>query len=199
MSLVIVNSGGANIASIIFAFERIGVTPHYTDDIDTIQSADRVVLPGVGAAKDAIQGLKNKGLIPVIKSLTQPVFGICLGMQLLFDHSEEGGTEMLGLIPAKVAHFKPGVGKTIPHIGWNNVSLSMDHPLTHGLKDESYFYFVHSYCAQNGDYTVGACDYMGEVFTAIAAKDNVMGCQFHPERSAEEGLQILKNFMELKL
>ena len=194
--IAIVDSGGANIASVIFALERLGVQGKLTADPVVIQSAERVILPGVGAAKDAMKKLTERELVACIQNLKQPVLGICLGMQLLFGHSEEGDVDMLDVLPGSVQHFKKAEDKTIPHIGWNNVMIKSDHPLFQGLHDNSYFYFVHSYFVPESDCTLGSCDY-GEMFSAIVAKDNFMGCQFHPERSGAAGAQILKNFVEM--
>jgi glutamine amidotransferase len=149
-------------------------------------------------AETAMRILEERNLIDCLRALSQPVLGICLGMQLLFSHSDEGDVDMLDIISGQARHFTPNEGKTIPHMGWNSVSWARDHPLTCGLNDDYYFYFVHSYAIPVGGYTIGACDY-GEAFSAVVAKDNFMGCQFHPERSSEAGAQILKNFLEMKL
>lgn len=196
--IAIIDSGGANIASIQFALERLGRAAILTSDPAVIRDADRVILPGVGAAKIAMDNLCRLDLVDTICGLTQPVLGICLGMQLLFDRSDEGGVEMLGIVPGNVSHFTPTQDKTIPHMGWNCVSTHADHPLLEGIQAEAYFYFVHSYCAPVSDFTVAACDY-GEKFSAIVARNNFMGCQFHPERSGRAGAQVLKNFMEISL
>lgn len=195
--IAIIDSGGANIASVTYALERLGETAQLTADPDAIRSADRVILPGVGAAKDAMRRLIDKDLVPVIQSLTQPVIGLCLGMQLLFAHSDEGDVDLLQIIDAPVQHFPRQDRLTVPHMGWNTVRKTADHPLLHGLADDSHFYFVHSYRAPVGDWTIGACDY-GQPFTAIAAKGNFMGCQFHPEKSGAAGAAILKNFVEMR-
>lgn len=196
--IAIIDSGGANIASIQFALERLGYEATLTADPLVIRGADRVILPGVGAAAAAMGQLNTLNLIETIRGLTQPVLGICLGMQLLFDHSDEGDVEMLGIMPGRASHFTPAENKTIPHMGWNSVSVRSDHPFLAGIDDQSYFYFVHSYYAPVSDYTIGSCDY-GDQFSAIVARDNFMGCQFHPERSGKIGAQILKNFMEISL
>ncbi|MDY0028770.1 MAG: imidazole glycerol phosphate synthase subunit HisH [Pseudobdellovibrionaceae bacterium] len=196
--ITIVESGGANISSILFALERVGVKAEWTADPDKISKSARVMLPGVGAARDAMEQMRAKELDQCVKSLTCPVFGICLGVQMLFEHSEEGNAEMLRIIPAKVRKFDNEEGKTIPHMGWNNVSFSnSSHPLLTGMREEEYFYFVHSYFAPVGDYTLGACTYFSNDFSAIVAQNNFMGCQFHPERSGPAGSQILENFSKL--
>lgn len=194
--IAIIDSGGANIASVLYALERLGVQGRLTDDPEAIRAARRVILPGVGMARDAMSRLREKNLVPVIRALRQPVLGICLGMQMLFDHSEEGGVDMLGLLPGAVRRFDEATSGIVPHMGWNEVAFQGAHPLTRGIADNSHFYFVHSYFAPTGPHTVGICDY-GTPFSAIVARDNFMGCQFHPERSGAAGAAILKNFMEI--
>lgn len=196
--ITIVESGGANIASVRFAFERLGLESEWTSDPDRIAKASHVLLPGVGAAAEAMRQMKARGLIECIKSLTCPVLGICLGMQLIFDHSEEGNVEMLGLIPGNISRFKETQECPVPHMGWNNIKLVVgDHPLLNDVADNSYVYFVHSYHASTSQHTIASCDYAGKTFSAIVAKDNVMGCQFHPERSSRAGSQIFMNFARL--
>lgn len=195
--IAVIDSGGANITSVLSAFDRMNVPTIFTKSPAEIEAAERVILPGVGAARDAMDKLHNSGLVDVIRNLKQPVLGICLGMQLLYEESEEGDAQTLGLIPGKVTHFVPGEGRSVPHMGWNNVQVKSDHPLLHGIDSESYFYFVHSYYAPVTDNTLSACEY-GAPFTAIAARNNFMGCQFHPERSGAEGRKILENFISIK-
>jgi len=194
--IAIIDSGGANIASIKFALERLNIKAMLTRNIDTIKAADRVILPGVGSAPGAMRKLSDYSLIDCIQSLTQPVLGICLGMQLLFKHTQEGDVEMLDIIPGKIEKFATEIGKTIPHTGWNTVH-GYDHKLLRDIPQDSFFYFVHSYFAPIGDFNIGTCNY-GESFSAIVVKDNFIGCQFHPERSGEMGSLLLKNFAEIK-
>lgn len=194
--IAIIDSGGANLTSVLSAFERLGVHPHFTADEAVIRSADKVVLPGVGAAGDAMATLTKHNLENVIPTLTQPVIGICVGMQLMFSHSEEGDTKTLGIFDAPVKRFKNTPGMAVPHMGWNKIRKAKDHALFHGLADENYFYFANSYHAPIGDFTIGSCSYSND-FTAIAAKGNFMGWQFHPERSGPIGAQIIRNFVEL--
>lgn len=194
--IAIIDSGGANLTSVLSAFDRLGIKTVFTADESVIRSADKVVLPGVGAAADAMKKLHHHKLVDVIPTLTQPVIGICVGMQLLFKHSEEGDVDMLGIFDAPVQRFKDRPGMAVPHMGWNEIRKVKDHALFHGLSDENYFYFANSYHAPIGDYTVGSCSYSND-FTAIAAKRNFMGWQFHPERSGPVGAQIIKNFCEL--
>ncbi|MCB9988000.1 MAG: imidazole glycerol phosphate synthase subunit HisH [Rhodospirillales bacterium] len=196
--IVLIDSGGANIASVVFALERLGVEGVLSADPDVIARASHVILPGVGAAKDAMSKLQARELVDCIKVLTQPALGICLGMQLLFTHSEEGDATMLDIFSGNVRHFKPEAEKTIPHMGWNGVRVEKsDHILFRDIPDDSAFYFVHSYYAPVGDYTLTSCVHGSEMFSASVTQDNFMGCQFHPERSGAAGQQILKNFLEM--
>lgn len=196
--ITIVESGGANIASVRFAFERLGLRSEWTSDPDRIAKASHVLLPGVGAAAEAMRQMKARGLIECLKSLTCPVLGICLGMQLLFDHSEEGNVDMLGLVPGKITRFKETQDCPVPHMGWNDIQfIKSTHPLLNDIDDNSYMYFVHSYNASLGEYTIASCEYAAINFSAIVAKDNIMGCQFHPERSSRAGSQIFTNFARL--
>ena len=197
--IAIIDSGGANIASVTFALERCGATATLTTDAEKIASADKVILPGVGAAPVAMAQLQKAGLVDCIRGLTQPVLGICLGMQLLFERSEEGDTELLGLIPGTVGAFQPAPGLSIPHMGWNRLlptAGAAANPLLKGIDEGAHVYFVHSYFAPVSGDTVAACRY-GADFTALVAHGNFMGAQFHPERSGPIGARILQNFLEL--
>ena len=197
--IAIIDSGGANIASVTFALERCGATATLTTDAEMIASADKVILPGVGAAPVAMAQLQKAGLVDCIRGLTQPVLGICLGMQLLFERSEEGDTALLGLIPGTVGAFQPAPGLSIPHMGWNRLlptAGAAANPLLRGIDDGAHVYFVHSYFAPVSGDTVAACRY-GADFTALVAHGNFMGAQFHPERSGPIGARILQNFLEL--
>ncbi len=192
--IVIIDSGCANVASVLYALERLGHTATLTSDVNFIQNATKVILPGVGSARTAMTQLHERGLIDTIQNLTQPVMGICLGMQLLFQHSEEFDTNMLNIIPANIVKFNKDTD-IVPHMGWNNVSVKTSSPLFQNLTQDSYFYFVHSYLAPVGDYTIGECAY-GNKFSAVVKHKNFYGCQFHPERSGEAGATILQNFIE---
>ena len=197
--IAIIDSGGANIASVTFALERCGATGTLTTDAEMIASADKVILPGVGAAPVAMAQLQKAGLVDCIRALTQPVLGICLGMQLLFERSEEGDTALLGLIPGTVGAFQLAPGLSIPHMGWNRLlptAGSAANPLLKGIDDGAHVYFVHSYFAPVLSDTVAVCRY-GADFTALVAHGNFMGAQFHPERSGPIGARILQNFLEL--
>ena len=196
--IAIIDSGGANIASVRFALERLGVDSVLTADPAVISAAERVILPGVGAAPVAIAQLARAGLVECIRGLTQPVLGICLGMQLLFERSEEGDTPLLGLVGGTCGAFDPGMGLTVPHMGWNRLLPRGEgrHPLLSGVEDGAHVYFVHSYAAPVSADTVASCSY-GVDFTALVARGNFMGAQFHPERSGPVGARILGNFLAL--
>ena len=194
--IAIIDSGGANIASVQFALERLGAESVLTKDVKMIQSADKVLLPGVGAAPVAMQSLNEYGLIDCIGGLTQPVMGICLGMQLLFAVSPEGNTPLLGIFEADCETFTPSQERSVPHMGWNRLSKQLDHPLMTGVDEGAHVYFVHSYFAPITGQTIAATCY-GDEFTAIVAENNFMGCQFHPEKSGPVGAQILRNFLEM--
>lgn len=192
--VAIIDSGGANIASLVFALQRLGCEAVLTRDPQRIRDARRVILPGVGAAADAMERLAANGLDRLIPTLEQPLLGICLGMQLLFEESEEGPARCLGIIPGTARRFAASVGP-VPHMGWNQVQRRTDSPLLAGLEDGEYFYFVHSYALPPGPCTVATTDYGGP-FTAIARRGNFHGTQFHPERSGRAGARVLRNFLE---
>jgi glutamine amidotransferase len=193
---VIIDSGGANLASLQFAFERLGARTHVTTDASEIASAARVVLPGVGAAANAMQRLRDRGVATLLPTLKQPVLGICLGMQLLFDHSEEGSTDCLGILPATVRRLQPAPGLPVPHMGWNQLAPLRDDPLLEGIAADEYVYFVHSYAAPVSSVTLATADY-GIPVSALVRKGNFWGAQFHPERSAGTGARVLANFLRL--
>jgi glutamine amidotransferase len=196
MSVVLVDAGGTNIGSVRYALQRLGVDAALTSDATTIRAADKVILPGVGAAGPGMARLRELGLVEVLRGLTQPVLGVCLGMQLLCTHSEEGDVECLGLIPAPVRRFVEAPGLRVPHMGWNALSIRREHPLLAGLDDGEQAYFVHSYAVPTGEWTLADSDY-GEAFSAVIARDNFHGMQFHPERSAAVGAKLLQNFLDL--
>lgn len=196
MDTAIIDSGGANLASLQFAFERLGAQADVTTDPTAIRAAKRVVLPGVGSAADAMARLRHAGLADLLPSLTQPVLGICLGMQLLFNLSEEGDTPCLGIIPAAVKRLRPAQGRPVPHMGWNQLSPVRDDPLLEGISKDDYVYFVHSFAAPVSDVTLASADY-GDPLSAIVRQRNFWGTQFHPERSATVGSRVLANFLKL--
>ncbi|GGP84026.1 imidazole glycerol phosphate synthase subunit HisH [Shewanella ulleungensis] len=197
---VIIDTGCANLSSVRFAFERLNANVVVSADFDVIRSAARVVLPGVGTAGAAMDALKQKNLIELIKSLTQPVMGVCLGMQMLASLSNEHGGRSeqditcLGLVPTDIGDLD-SKGLPLPHMGWNQIDVG-DHPLFSGIENGSYVYFVHSYRAPISEYTLASSTY-GESFSAAIGKHNFFGVQFHPEKSAKIGAQILQNFLNM--
>jgi glutamine amidotransferase len=196
MQTVIVNSGCANIASVKFAFERLGANVNVSNDLQEISKADRIILPGVGTFDFAMSGLIKNQLINAIKSLNQPVLGICLGMQLYFEGSAEGVTQGLGLAKGMADKFLSEPNLPVPHMGWNQLENLSDDPLLKGLDEGSYVYFVHSYFIPLGETTLAETTY-GTTFSASVRKGNFWGCQFHPERSSDVGATILNNFLKL--
>ena len=194
--VVIIDSGGANLASLEFALERLGARAHVTSDRQTIAAAPRVILPGVGCAADAMRRLASAGLTQELPRLTQPVLGICLGMQLLYRHSEEGPTDCLGILPDTVARLHPSADRPVPHMGWNQLRPLAADPLLEGWRAGDYVYFVHSYAAPVTASTLAVTDY-GASLTAIVRRGNFWGTQFHPERSARAGARVLHNFLRV--
>ena len=195
-NVVIVAGGGANIASLQFALERLNVPSVVSGDPDAIGAASHVILPGVGAAANAMARLRRDGLHDVIPKLRQPVLGICLGMQLLFESSDEGDTRCLGIIPGRATRFTEAPGRPVPHIGWNTVEIGRDSPLLASMSGGDYAYFVHSYALPVTHATVASTQY-GAPFTACVEWGNFFGAQFHPERSAAVGARILQNFLAI--
>lgn len=190
MTVAVVNSGGANISSVTHALRRLGTEPVFTSDATEIRAAERVILPGVGAAGSAMESLHATNLVSVLQKLDQPVLGICLGMQLLFESTEEDDARMLGVLKGRVKRLKGGDGLRIPHMGWNQVNFVKPENL-----NRHWFYFVHSYAAPVGDWTLGTTKH-GDAFSAVVGRDNFFGVQFHPERSAGDGAQMLRRFLE---
>ena len=196
MNIVIVKYNAGNIQSVLYALERIGATAVVTDNVEQIQNADKVIFPGVGEASTAMTYLKERKLDEVIKNLHQPVLGVCLGMQLMCAYSEENNTECLGIFSEKVKRFSPATSDIkVPQFGWNNI-YNLKSDLFSDLKEDSYCYFVHSYFAALGNETIATTDYV-QPYSAALHKNNFYGVQFHPEKSAEVGEQILKNFIKL--
>jgi imidazole glycerol-phosphate synthase subunit HisH len=192
--LAIIDSGGANIASLRFAIERLGIDSQVTTDAATLRAATHVMLPGVGAAADCMARLRSANLVETIRSLRQPLLGICVGMQLLFESSEEGNVTCLGLLPGRVQRFAERDGLPVPHMGWNQIEFPRPSPLLDDVASGDHMYFVHSYCAPVNESTVATTLY-GERFAAIVRRGNVFGAQFHPERSARAGSLVLRNFL----
>lgn len=189
--LAILDLGYGNIASIVIAFERLGCDPVRTADPDVLRAATRIVVPGVGAAGYAIDRIDTLGLREIIPALTQPVLGICLGMQLLFDHSEEDDVAMLGIIPGRVRRIDYAAGRPVPHMGWSALTLRRPVP---GITDGDYAYFAHSFACDDGAHSVAIADY-GAPVPAIVERDNFIAAQFHPERSGAVGAAFLKAFL----
>jgi imidazole glycerol-phosphate synthase subunit HisH len=193
-SVVLIDAGGTNIGSVRYALERLGVDARISDDADRIRAATHVILPGVGAASPGMQRLRESGLVEVMRGLEQPVLGVCLGMQLLFEHSEEGDNDCLGLIPGGVRRINAGTGRRVPHMGWNRLQRLREDRLLKGLPRNAYVYFVHSYAVASGASTLASVDY-GSPLAAIVRHRNFCGMQFHPERSGSVGALLLKNFL----
>lgn len=196
MKVVILDTGCANLSSVKWAVQRLGYQPEVSRDADVVLNADKLFLPGVGTAQAAMNQLRERELIDLIKACTQPTLGICLGMQLLGSKSDEsGGITTLGIIDAPVKkmidHDLP-----LPHMGWNKITPQVGHHLFRGIDDGAYFYFVHSYAMPVNEHTIAQCAY-GEPFTAAVQKENFYGVQFHPERSGWAGAQLIKNFLEM--
>src|SRR5882757_6642686 len=194
MSIAIVKYNAGNIQSVLYALERIGKEAIVTDDEAQIRAADKVIFPGVGEASTAMEYLKERGLDVLLKTLQQPVLGICLGMQLMCSYSEENDTECLGIFEEKVKKFSGEGGLKVPQIGWNNI-YDCKTPLFRDLSDNSFCYFVHGYYADLGRHTIATTLY-GQPYSSGLHRDNFYGVQFHPEKSAGVGERILKNFLE---
>ena len=191
----VIRYNAGNVLSVMNALSRIGSDAVLTDDPDTIISSDRVIFPGVGEASSAMSYLREKGLDEVIKGLTQPFLGICLGMQLMCSSSEEGNVECLGIFPERVTLFPRGRGFKIPHMGWNTLEKTSG-PLFRGIQDEEYAYFVHSYYVPSSSASAALTEYDGITFSSALSRDNFHGVQFHPEKSGRTGERILRNFLE---
>jgi glutamine amidotransferase len=195
MEIAIIKYNAGNVASVMYALDRIGQKYQWTDDEEEIKNADKVIFPGVGEASTAMAYLKEKGLDEVIKGLKQPVLATCIGMQLLCKHSEEGNVDCIGVFDVEVKKFQSKDLK-IPHVGWNSITAKGDNPLMKGLKEEEFVYFVHSFYAPINAYTTAVCEYE-QPFSAMLQKDNFYAAQFHAEISGKAGEQILKNFLAL--
>ena len=194
--VAIIKYNAGNTQSVMCALKRLGVPFILTDDERDIRSADHVIFPGVGEARSAMSYLKERGMVSLIRSLEMPFLGICLGMQLLSSFSEENDTECLDIVPLSIRRFEKRDGYKIPHMGWNTVSFDEGCPLFNGISNDSYFYFVHSYYAEDADCAIARTDYDGITFSSAIAKDNFYGVQFHPEKSGEDGLRLLSNFLK---
>ncbi len=197
MKIAIIDYNAGNVQSVKFALERLGINGLLTNKKEEIQTADKVIFPGVGEANSTMKHLQKLGLNQVIPNLKQPVLGICLGMQLMCSHSEENDTPCLNIIPQQVVRFRPKSNEVkVPHVGWNNIEVKNDTWISSNLSDE-YVYFVHSYFVEVGEYTVATTDYV-QPFSAALQKDNFYATQFHPEKSGSVGEQILNDFLKIK-
>lgn len=196
-TVTVVSCGAGNVASVQFALERLGATVRLSADPAEVAAAERLILPGVGAAGYAMARLAELGLIEPIRAFARPLLGVCLGQQLMFDASDEGGgVPLLGLIPGRVGRIEPAPDRPVPHMGWSRLSIVRPDPLLEGIDPDAWAYFVHSYVCPDGDATLARADYGGPV-PAVVRSANRWGCQFHPERSAAAGARILRNFLEL--
>jgi len=195
--LAIVDSGGANIASLRYAIERLGVESELTRSPEALRTATHVILPGVGAAADCMARLEKAGVVDTLRTLEQPLLGVCVGMQLLFESSEEGDVACLGRLPGRVRRFSARDDLPVPHMGWNQLEFDTPSPLLEDIHTGDYVYFVHSYAAPPGSMTLASSVY-GERFSAVVQRGNVFGAQFHPERSAHTGSLLLRNFLRLQ-
>ena len=195
MNVVIIRYQAGNIQSVLFALQRLGVSPTLSSDAEVISKADKVIFPGVGEASSTMNELRASGLDKTIIGLKQPVLGICLGLQLMSKHSEEGNADCLGIFDLKVKKFNPQPGFKVPHVGWNNIQ-NLKGPLFKGVQEGSFVYYVHSFYAETGKETIAATDYINP-FSAALSKDNFHAMQFHPEKSGAIGETMLKNFLEL--
>jgi len=193
--LVIIDSGGANLGSVRNALQRIGIDAPATLDATQIREADRLILPGVGAAAPIMQRLKQSGTVDLLRELRQPLLGICVGMQVLFECSAEGNTACLGLLPGNVEKIAAQPGVRVPHMGWNRLHRERESPLLEGIDDGGYAYFVHSYAAPVEEACIASVEH-GTRFAALVQRGHVAGAQFHPERSAETGARVLRNFLD---
>ena len=195
MRVALVDAGGGNLGSMRQALLRLGIEPGLTADAEQINSADRVILPGVSTAAMVMGRLRELGLVDVLRGLRAPLLGVCVGMQLLFEHSEEGDTPCLGLLPGRVRRLRASAGVRVPHMGWNRLRKLRESPLTGGIDDGDFGYFVHSYAAPVNADCVLACDH-GVRFAAVVQRGSISGAQFHPERSARSGARLLQNFIQ---
>lgn len=197
MRVVLIDSGGANIGSVLYALERLGVDAVLSADAETILAADKVILPGVGAAATAMARLHALGLVDLVRGLPQPLLGICLGMQLLYESSDEGDVQCLGRVGGRVRRMAGGAGLRIPHMGWNTLEMQAPSPLLKGVQPGQHAYFVHGFAAPVGPDTLATSTH-GQPFTAVVGRGRCFGAQFHPERSGGVGARILENFIALE-
>lgn len=196
-SVAVVPGGGENVNCVLFALERIGVRPLLTLDPKVVAAAERVILMGVGAAAPGMAKLREHGLVDCLRGLQQPVLGICVGMQLLFERSAEGDVPCLGMLPGRIEALPTGGDLTVPHMGWNQIELlKSDQPLLEGIKSGDWAFYANSFYAPLTDACIARSDY-GVPISAVVQRGNVYGCQFHPEKSRQTGRRILENFLRL--
>ena len=193
-AVAVIDAGGANFGSVCYALERLGVQPRIVRDADGLRDASKIILPGVGAAAPAMRLLRERGFGDVLPTLAVPLLGICLGMQLLFEASDEGDVNCLGLLPGRVRKLHTGAGLRVPHMGWNTLRTERASPLLDGAEAAN-AYFVHSYAAPVTDACIVSCTH-GATFAAVVQQGNVVGMQFHPERSGVAGARLLSNFLQ---
>jgi len=197
VDVVLIDSGGANIGSVRYALDRLGVDAQLSANPGRIKAATHVILPGVGAAAPAMRRLHEFKLVEAIRGLRQPLLGICLGMQLLYESSSEGDVACLGLLTGRVRKLVPSPGVRVPHMGWNTLGIEGESSLLNGINNNAYAYFVHGYAAPLDAATIATCTH-GDAFSAVVQRGNVHGAQFHPERSGTLGLRLLANFLRIR-
>lgn len=195
-TVALVDAGGANLASVRHALERLGARVRLVRDADGLRDAARAVLPGVGAAAPAMARLREQGLDDALRSFDRPLLGVCLGMQLLHAHSDEGDVACLGLMPGTVRALRPGPDTRVPHMGWNTLRVRRASPWLAGIEDGAHAYFVHGFAVDSVDDCIAECEHNGR-FAAVAARGKLAGAQFHPERSGAAGARLLRNFLDL--
>ncbi|HET8819868.1 MAG TPA: imidazole glycerol phosphate synthase subunit HisH [Xanthomonadaceae bacterium] len=196
-AVALVDTGAANLASVRHALERHGAAVRLARDADDLKHAPRALLPGVGAAAATMVRLRERGLVEALRTFDRPLLGICLGMQLLHEWSEEGGVAGLGVLPGRVRALRPRTAARVPHMGWNALRIRRDTPWLAGVRDGDHAYFVHGFAVEAGPDCVAACTH-GDVFAAVVARGAVAGTQFHPERSGTAGARVLANFLGLR-
>ncbi len=195
MQVALVDAGGANIGSVRYALQRLGVEASLTADAAEIAQADRVILPGVSTAATVMAQLRANALVDVLRNLQAPLLGVCVGMQLLFEHSEEDDTPCLGLLSGRVSRLPESPGIRVPHMGWNILQATRESPLLRGIAADAHAYFVHSYAAPVTEDCIASSTH-GVPFAAVVQRGRIAGAQFHPERSASVGAQLIRNFIE---
>ena len=191
MKVGIVDCGGANLNSIYYSLQRIGVEPIISASVDELNLTDSLILPGVGSASVVMRYLKDNNLVSYIKESSKPILGICIGMQILFEHSEEDDTECLGLLEGLVRRFAPSDNEAVPQMGWNSVNCIDSYKYI-----DDYFYFANSFYTKSSEYEIGETTYIDN-FSSIVKKNNIIGCQFHPEKSSAAGEKFLKDFLKI--